>query len=276
MPFTSRPSASRRAFTAALLALLVLPGCSRGRVGPDESHVIRLGVEGGPHAEIAEIAKGALAKQGITLQISEFSDYTRPNAALFDGDLDANSYQHQPYLDVQNRSRGYDFVSVGKTVVFPIGIYSAKVKSLDALPNGGTIAFPNDPSNGGRSLLLLQANGLIHLKAGSDPVTPSVADVETNPKGLRFVEVDAAQLPAVLPDVAAAVINTNYALQAKLDPAKDAIARESADSPYVNLIVVRRADRDKPWAQQLVAAYHSDEVRKFVNEKYAGVVVPGF
>ena len=229
MPYAPPTSPSRRAFAAALAALFLVPACSRVRTGPDESHVIRLGVEGGPHAEIAEVAKGALAKQGITLKVLEFSDYTRPNAALFDGDLDANSYQHQPYLDAQNASRGYDFVSVGKTVVFPIGVYSAKVRSLDALPPGGTIAFPNDPSNGGRSLLLLQANGLIHLKAGSDPVTPTVADVETNPKGLRFVEVDAAQLPTVLPDVAAAIINTNYALQAKLDPDEEEHPQREAE-----------------------------------------------
>jgi D-methionine transport system substrate-binding protein len=243
--------------------------------GARAAEVIRIGVENGPHAEIAELVKKLVAKDGIELKVFEFSDYTRPNTALADGDLDANSFQHQPYLDQQVKDRGYKIVTVAKSVVFPIGVYSRKLKSLDQLPQGGRIAIPNDPSNGGRGLLLLQSQGIIKLKPGTG-ITPTVADIVENQKKLKIVEADAAQLPNFLPDVDAAVINTNYAIQGKLDPAKDAIARESKDSPYVNVLVVRQADQEKPWVKKLVAAYHSDEVRKLILTKWPGVVVPGW
>jgi D-methionine transport system substrate-binding protein len=256
-----------RPLAAALAALAVSTA--------DAAEVIRLGVENGPHAEIAEVVKARLAKEGIELRVFEFSDYVLPNAALNDGDLDANSYQHQPYLDQQVKDRGYRLASVAKTIVFPIGVYSRKVRSLAELPHGATIAIPNDPSNGGRGLLLLQAQGVVKLRPGTG-ITPSVADIVENPKRVKILEVDAAQLPNFLPDVHAAVINTNFAIQGRLDPAKDAIARESKDSPYVNVIAIRQADAGKPWVRKLVAAYHSDEVRKLILAKWPGVVVPGF
>jgi D-methionine transport system substrate-binding protein len=259
----------RRTTVLAALALAVLPRHARA------AEVIRLGVENGPHAEIAEIVKKLLAADSIEVKVFEFTDYTRPNPALADGDLDANSFQHQPYLDQQVKDRGYKIVSVAKTVVFPIGVYSRKVKALTDLPQGGKVAIPNDPSNGGRALLLLQAQGVLKVKPGTG-ITPSVADVVENPKKLKLLEVDASQLPHVLPDVDAAVINTNFAIQGKLDPAKDAIARESKDSPYVNVVAVRKADQDKPWVKKLVAAYHSPDVRKFVDAKYPGIVIVGF
>ena len=259
----------------AAVAALAFAGLSGAPLAAPAAQVIKLGVENGPHAEIAEIVKQLVAKQGLEVKVFEFSDYTRPNPALNDGDLDANSFQHGPYLDQQVKDRGYQIVAVAKSVIFPIGVYSRKVKSLDELKQGAKVAIPNDPSNGGRGLLLLQSKGLIQLKPGVG-VTPSVSDIVSNPRKLKIVEVDAAQLPHFLPDVEAAVINTNYAIQGKLDPAKDAIAREAGDSPYVNLLVVRRADKDKPWVKALVAAYHSDEVRKYIVTKYPGVVVPGF
>jgi D-methionine transport system substrate-binding protein len=254
---------------AALAAALLLAGRA---VAAD---TVKLGVENGPHAEIAEIVKKIVARDGIDLKVFELADYARQNPALADGDLDANSFQHQPYLDEQVKDRGYPIVAVGRTVVFPIGVYSRKVKSLDAIPNGARVAIPNDPTNGGRALLLLQAKGLVKLKGGTG-LTPTPLDVAENPRKLQFVEVDAAQLPNVLPDVAAAVINTNYAIQGKLDPAKDAIAREAADSPYVNVIVVRKADAQKPWVKKLVAAYNSKEVKDAILSRWPGVVVPGF
>jgi D-methionine transport system substrate-binding protein len=262
-----------RSLRTLAAAALALAGLLSHRAQAAE--VVRLGVENGPHAEIAELVKKLVAKEGIEVKVFEFSDYTRPNPALADGDLDANSFQHQPYLEQQVKDRGYPIVSVGKSVVFPIGVYSRKIKSLDQLPQGGKIAIPNDPSNGGRGLLLLQAQGVLKLRPGSG-VTPSVADIVENRKNLKIVEADAAQLPHFLPDVDAAVINTNFAIQGKLDPAKDAIARESKDSPYVNLVVVRRADQDKPWVKKLVAAYNSEEVRRLILAKWPGVVVPGF
>jgi D-methionine transport system substrate-binding protein len=262
-----------RSLRTLAAAALALAGLLSHRAQAAE--VVRLGVENGPHAEIAELVKKLVAKEGIEVKVFEFSDYTRPNPALADGDLDANSFQHQPYLEQQVKDRGYPIVSVGKSVVFPIGVYSRKIKSLDQLPQGGKLAIPNDPSNGGRGLLLLQAQGVLKLRPGSG-VTPSVADIVENRKNLKIVEADAAQLPHFLPDVDAAVINTNFAIQGKLDPAKDAIARESKDSPYVNLVVVRRADQDKPWVKKLVAAYNSEEVRRLILAKWPGVVVPGF
>ena len=240
-----------------------------------QSKPIKIGVTAGPHAEIMEVVKQEAAKQGLNIQIVEFSDYVQPNAALAAGDLDANSYQHQPYLDNVNADRHYNLVSVGKTVIFPIGIYSKKYKSLKDLPVGARIGLPNDPTNGGRVLLLLQNLGLIKVdpKAGLK-ATP--LDVTDNPRKFKFIELDAAQLPRSLDDTAASAINTNFAVSAGLDPKKDAIAQESPDSPYANVLVVRAADKDSPQVRALVAAYHSPAVKQFIETKYKGSVVPAF
>ncbi|HVI49770.1 MAG TPA: MetQ/NlpA family ABC transporter substrate-binding protein [Candidatus Sulfotelmatobacter sp.] len=261
-----------RNFVKLAAAALLLSGAA---VQAAQAETIKIGVENGPHAEIAEIVKQKVAKDGIDLKVIEISDYARPNPALNDGDLDANAFQHKPYLDQQIKDRGYKLSPVANIVVFPIGVYSSKIKSLDELPQGAKFAIPNDPSNGGRALLLLQSKGLIKLKDGSG-ITPTASDIVDNPKKLKIVEVDAAQVPHYLPDVSAAVINTNYAIEAKLDPAKDAIAREAADSPYVNILVVRTADVDKPWVKTLVKAYNSQDVKDYVLKKYPGIVVPGF
>jgi D-methionine transport system substrate-binding protein len=233
---------------------------------------LKVGVTAGPHAEIMEVVKQEAARQGLAVQIIEFSDYVQPNVALAAGDLDANSYQHQPYLDNANADRGYKLVSIGKTVIFPIGIYSKKVKSLDALKEGARIGIPNDPTNGGRALLLLQDNGLIKLKAGAGlKATP--LDVAENPKKLRFIELDAAQLPRSLDDTDASAVNTNFAMQAGLDPKRDAIAQESPDSPYANVLAVREKDKDRPDLAKLAAAYHSQAVKDFIQTKYHGAVI---
>jgi D-methionine transport system substrate-binding protein len=263
----------KRIIRIAAAAALVLAGLAARPAAAGQ--VIKLGVENGPHAEIAELVKKLVAKDGIDLQVIELSDYARQNPALDEGDLDANSFQHQPYLDEQVKARGYKIVGVAKSVVFPMGVYSKKIKSLAELPQGAKIAVPNDPSNGGRALLLLQANGVLKLRPGSG-ITPTAIDIVENKKNVKIVEADAAQLPNFLPDVSAAIINTNYAIQGKLDPARDAIAREAKDSPYVNLLVVRQADQNKPWVKQLITAYHSDAVRKLIVTKWPGVVVPGW
>ncbi len=236
---------------------------------------LKIGVTAGPHAQIFEQVKKIAEKDGLKIQVIEFSDYVQPNAALAAGDLDANSYQHKPYLDQQIADRGYKFSPVGYTVNFPIGIYSKKVKSLKDLLEGAKVGIPNDPTNGGRVLLVLQDQGLIQLRPNAGlKATP--LDVVGNPKKLKFVELDAAQLPRSLDDLDASAINTNYALSAGLNPGKDAIARESAKSPYVNLIAVRTADKDKPWVAKLVKAYQSDAVRQFIQTEFKGSVVPGF
>ncbi|SMG06045.1 MULTISPECIES: MetQ/NlpA family ABC transporter substrate-binding protein [unclassified Paracoccus (in: a-proteobacteria)] len=236
---------------------------------------IKVGVSPGEHGEIMEeVAKIAEAK-GLTIDIIEFTDYVVPNQALADGDLQANSFQHQPYLDNQIKDRGFDLVAIGKTITTPMGAYSEKLKSLDELAEGAQVAIPNDPTNGGRALLLLQDKGVIKLADGTG-LTPSPLDVTENPKNLKFMELDAAQLPRALADVEIAIINTNYALDAGLNPNEDAIAMEKADSPYANIIVVRKGDEEAPWAKQLVEAYHDPAVKKFIEERYQGAVIPAW
>ncbi|MCY1666060.1 MetQ/NlpA family ABC transporter substrate-binding protein [Rhizobium sp. SL86] len=236
------------------------------------AETIKIGVTPGPHAQIMEEVKKVAAGKGLDLDILEFSDYVVPNQALADGDLQANSFQHQPYLDNQVKDRGFDLVSVGQTVNFPMGIYSKKVKSLDELKDGASIAIPNDPTNGGRALLILADKGLIKLRDGAG-LKVSPADVVENPKNFTFAELDAAQLPRALDDVDASVINTNYALEAGLDPAKDPIAREGEKAPYINVIAVRSADKDAAWVKTLVESYHSAAVKDFVAKQFKGAVI---
>jgi len=233
---------------------------------------LKVGVTAGPHAQILEAVKKVAEKDGLKIQIVEFNDYVQPNAALAAGDLDANSYQHQPYLDSTVKDRGYKLVSIAQTVNFPMGIYSKKVKSLAELQSGARIAIPNDPTNGGRVLLLLQDKGLIKLKPEAGlKATP--LDIIDNPKKLKIIELDAAQLPRALDEVDAAGVNTNYALSAGLQPSRDAIALEAAKSPYVNVIVVRAQDKDNPAYKKLVKAYQSPEVKQFIATQFKGSVI---
>lgn len=260
-------------FTLQLMTALLATAAAFPLLAQDKP--IKVGVTAGPHAQIFEQVKKLADKEGLKIQIVEFSDYIQPNAALAAGDLDANSYQHKPFLDQQVKDRGYKLVSVGYTVNFPIGLYSKKVKTLGELKEGAKFGIPNDPTNGGRVLLVLQDKGLIKLKPEAGlKATP--LDVIDNPKKLKFVELDAAQLPRSLDDLDAAAINTNYALPAGLSPAKDAIAQENAKSPYVNLIAVREQDKTKPWVAKLVKIYQSEEIRKFVQTEFKGAVVVGF
>jgi D-methionine transport system substrate-binding protein len=232
---------------------------------------VRIAATPGPHAQILEAVKPVAARAGLDLKIIEFSDYVVPNTALAAGEIEANSFQNQPYLDNQKADRGFKITSVGQTVNFPLGIYSKRHRSWDQVPNGARIAIQNDPTNGGRSLLLLQDKGVIKLKDGVG-FKPTVADIVENPKRLRFVEIDAAQTPRSLDDVDAAAVNTNYATPAGLKPS-DAILREDPKGPYVNLIAVRETDRDKPWVKALVEAYRSPEVKAFIEKTFGGAVL---
>lgn len=236
---------------------------------------IRIGVSPGEHGEILEQVAPIAEANGLTLDIIEFSDYVVPNAALADGDLDANSFQHVPYLENQIKDRGFDLVVVGKTITTPMGVYSSRIESLDDLPEGGTVAIPNDPTNGGRALLVLADQGVIAVNPEAGLV-PTPLDITENPKNLKFRELDAAQLPRALEDADAAVINTNYALAGGLSPKGDSIAMEKADSPYANVIVVRRGDENEPWVKTLVDAYHSPEVKAFIETEYEGAVIPAW
>lgn len=253
------------------LAAVILGVATLSQAAFAQDKALKVGVTAGPHAQVFDVVKAEAAKQGIELNVIEFSDYVQPNAALFAGDLDLNSYQHQPYLDSTNADRGYNLVSIAKTVVFPIGIYSKKVKNLSELDQGAKVALPNDPTNGGRALLLLQEQGLIKLKPEAGlKATP--LDVVDNPRNLRFIELDAAQLPRSLDDVDVAAVNTNFALEAGLDPLKDAIARESAESPYANVIAVREQDKDRADLLKVVSIYQSPAVKAFIDEKFKGAI----
>ena len=238
---------------------------------------LKVGVSVGSGEQIWEVVKKAAARDGLAIDVVVFNDYQLPNAALAAGDLEANAFQHQPFLDNQNKSRGFDIVPVGLTITAPLGFYSKKIRSLDQLPDGASVGIQNDPSNGNRALLLLQEAKLITLKleaVRNNTATP--LDVVTNPKKLKLVPLDAAQLPRSLEDLTIASINNDYAEKAGLSLAKDSVIQESARSPYANIIAVRRADKDKLWARQLVKAYQSPEVRSFIETKFNGSLIPAF
>ncbi|MBP0595017.1 MetQ/NlpA family lipoprotein [Paraburkholderia sp. LEh10] len=243
-----------------------------------EDKVLKVGTMSGPDAQIWSVVTKVAAREGLQLKVIEFNDYVQPNAALDAGDLDANGFQHQPFLDSQIRQRGYRIVNVGLTYTSPMGFYSKKFKSLKDLPEGAKVGIQNDPSNGNRALLLLQKYGAIRLKAGvgANGVNATPLDVADNPKKIKLIELDAAQLPRALGDLDAASINTDYAVKAGLSPTKDAIGIEDLKGPYANLIAVRAQDRDKPWVKKLVAAYESEDVRKFIDGQFKGAIVPAF
>jgi len=229
--------------------------------GSHDKNTLKVGTISGPETDLMQVAKQvAKDKYGLNVKIIEFTDYTQPNASLNDGSIDANMFQHQPYLDQQIKDHHYPLIAIGKTFVYPMGIYSNKIKTLQQIPTGGIISIPNDPSNEGRALLLLQKAGLITLKKSAGLFATPV-DIENNSKKLKFEELDAAQLARSLPDVSAAVINTNYAVPAGLSPTKDAIYTEGTDSPYVNIIVIRTDEANDPRMKQLVSALQSDEVK---------------
>ena len=264
---------AKRTFLHTLLAA----ACTLTLAGAAQAKAIKLkvGVTPGSHALVMEQVKPLAAKEGIDLQVIEFNDYVQPNAALASGDLHLNSMQHKPYLDQQIKDRGYKFAIIGTTLTEPIGIYSKKLKNLADLPEGARFGIPNDPSNGGRVLLLLQEKGLIKIKPGKG-LTPSPLDISENPKKIKFVELDAPQLPRSLPDLDAAGINTNFALEAGLNPKTDAIAQEGPNGPYANILVVREQDKTQPWVAKLLKTYQNDTIRKYIDEKFQGAVIPSF
>lgn len=237
---------------------------------------IKVGTIAGPETRLMEVAKQVAADQyGLDIQIVEFNDYTMPNIALNDGSIDANMIQHQPYLDAAIKAHGYKLVTIGKTFVYPMGIYSKKVEKLSDVKSGATVAIPNDPSNEGRALLLLQKAGLITLK-NPDDLNATPLDIVRNDKQLKFKEIDAAQLPRVLDDVTLSVINTNYGIPAGLLPDRDALFIEDADSPYANIVVVRQGEESDPRFQQLMNALHSPAVLKEAKKVFKDQFVPAW
>lgn len=236
---------------------------------------LKVGATPVPHAEVLNAIKPLLAKEGIELTVVEFSDYVQPNLATNDKELDANYFQHLPYLEnFTKEHQNVKLVSAAGIHIEPMGVYSRKVKKLDELKTGASVAIPNDPTNGGRALLLLQRAGVIKLKKTSVDVT--VQDIADNPKELKIQELEAAQVPRSLDDVDAAVINTNFAMQANLVPTKDAIVIEDGSSPYVNIVAVRTGDEKRPEIVALCKALQSQDAKKFFQDKYKGAVVPTF
>ncbi|SCX43533.1 D-methionine transport system substrate-binding protein [Klenkia marina] len=263
---------------SALTATAVLAACGGGEAeisAPDEP--LRVGASPVPHAEILRYIDENLAEEaGLDLDVVEFTDYVQPNVALDDGSLDANFFQTIPYLEEQEASAGYDFTALEPVHIEPLGIYSGSLTDLAELPDGGTVAIPNDPTNAARALRLLEANDLITL-ADTGDAAPTSLDVEENPKDLDISEVEAAQVPRSLADVDIAVINGNYAIDADLSPAEDALALEEAEgNPNANLLVVRAGDEDDERIQTLERLLHSDEVRQFIEDEYDGAVLPAF
>lgn len=267
--------------TLFLLLLTLAAGCGANgnEAGDTELSVITIGATPAPHAEILEIVKPLMLEQGYDLQIKDFVDYVQPNLAVESGDIDANYFQHQPYLDDFNAEKGTDLVSIAAIHYEPFGIYPGRIDSLEDLPDGAKIAVPNDTTNEARALLLLEAQGLIGLEKNLG-LTATKKDIISNPKNFDIVELEAAQLPRSLPDVDIAVINGNYALEAKLSVKNDSLATEDASSvaaqTYANILVVKAGDEDREDLKALAEALLSPEVKAFIENTYDGAVVPMF
>ncbi|MEV7217365.1 MetQ/NlpA family ABC transporter substrate-binding protein [Kitasatospora cineracea] len=266
--------------TAAGLAL-TLAACSSGSSGSgasaDPNKPLVVAASPTPHAQILKFVQDNLAaKAGLKLDIKEVSDYVTPNTSVQDGSADANYFQHQPYLDDFNKKNGTDIVSVEAVHLEPLGVYSKKVKSVAELKDGAQVAVPSDATNEGRALKLLADNNVITLKSGAG-TTATVQDVTSNPKNLKFKELEAAQLPRALDDVDAAVINGNYALGANLKPSTDALVLEKAEgNPYANILAVKKGHENDPRVQKLAELLHSAEVKKYIDDNFQGAVIPAF
>lgn len=267
------------------LAALACAGCIAG-CGSDKKDAasadpaktkneIKVGTTPGYSEQVVEFVAKEAEKEGLKVTIVPFSDYVTPNQALAQGDIDVNSYQHVPFLEAFNEKNDTKLVPIGNTYLAPLRLFSNKHKTLSDLPNGASIAIPNDPSNGGRALLLLEKNGLLKLKEGVNPVKAVVSDIASNPKNLKIIELEAPQLPRALEDCDASIINGGYAVSAGLDP-KTALAQEDNTSPYVNVIAAREQDKDNPTYQKFVKIFQTEATRKYINDNFQVTLIPGF
>ena len=267
----------KRLFSVILTAVLAVSALTACGSKEADDKVIKVAATSVPHAEILEAAKPILAEQGWDLQVTEFQDYVQPNEVVEAGDFDANFFQHTPYLDSFNAEKGTHLVNVGEIHYEPLGIYPGTASDLSAVPDGAEIAIPNDTTNEARALLLLQDNGLITLKDGVG-IEATVNDIAENPHSIKFNELEAAQISRILPEVAFAVLNGNYALEAGLNAGSDAIAIETSDSEaaktYVNIIVVKEGNEENAGVKALVDVLKSDAIKTFINDTYQGSVVP--
>jgi D-methionine transport system substrate-binding protein len=260
-----------------LLLAVLLAGCGMKNKKNDPNY-IKVGIEAGLGYKVAQVAqKIAKEKYGLTVELVQFNDFVMPNVALNEGDLDVNAYQHKPYLDMQSKQRGYKFAILGNTFVYPIAGYSKKIKKLEELKDESTIVIPNDPTNEGRSLLLLQKQGLIKLKEGVG-ILPTITDIVSNPKKLKIVELEAPQLTRALDDanVTIAIINSNFSAQIGLIANRDGVFVEDKDSPYVNLIVSREDNKNEEKVKKFVLAFQSPEVAKAAEDEFKGGAIKGW
>lgn len=264
---------------AAIAFAGVISGCGGDKKPAASSAAVKneisVGITPGYSEQVMEYAAKEAAKQGLTVNIKTFSDYVTPDQALAAGDIDLNSFQHGPFLQAFNEKNGTHLVSIGNTYLAPLRVYSNKITSIKDVPDGAKVSIPNDPSNGGRTLLLLDHNGLLKLKPGTDPTKATINDIAENPKKLEIIELEAAQLPRSLDDVTISVINAGYAKSANLD-SKKALATEDNTSPYVNIIAAREQDKDNPTYQKFVKIFQSDNVRKYINDNFSDGLVPAF
>lgn len=272
-----RPSSTtRRSLLALMAAVSTLSVALQPGTVQAEDKTVKVGIISGEDEDIWKVVTTEAAKSGLTIETVVFNDYTQPNEALERGDIDANAFQHKPYLDAQVESQGYKIVPAGYTAVWPIGLYSRKVDSVSALGEGAVIGVPNDPSNEGRALKLLEAQGLIKLKDGTG-ILATPADVAENPKNIDIKELDAGIIGRSVDDLDAAVVNTDWALKSGLKAEEDRIAQEAvADNPYRNFIAVRAGDENQPWVKSLVAAYQNPVVKAEFERVYKGTGLPAY
>ncbi|MFZ5945351.1 MAG: MetQ/NlpA family ABC transporter substrate-binding protein [Bacillota bacterium] len=254
-----------------LVSVLLISGCSTSETKKEERK-LKVGVTAGPHEAIVEKVKELAAKEGLIIEVVPFNDYIQPNIQLADGNIDLNSFQHEPYLDKFKADRNLKIVKIANTVNFPMGIYSQKIKNVAELKSGDKVGLPNDPTNGARALQLFEAAGLIKIKEGVG-VKATVKDITENPKNLEFVELEAPIILRTLPDLAAAAINTNFIVQAGMSPVKDSIFIEPKDSPWVNIMAVREGEENNPLFKKFIELYQSQEIKDFINAEFQDSVV---
>lgn len=261
---------------ALIAAVAVLAGCGSDTASSGEKQEITVGITPGFSEEVMEEVVKEADKQGLKVVLKTFSDYVTPNQALAAGDIDLNSYQHVPFMEAFNQKNGTDLVSIGDTYLAPLAVYSHKIKSLDELKTGDTIAIPNDPTNGSRALILLQQKGIIKLDPNKDQLKAVPQDIVENPKNIKILELEAAQLPRSLDDTTASIINAGFAKSAGLNATKDGIAIESDTSPYVNIIAARAKDKDNPTYAKFVKIFQSQAIKDYINKNYDKVLIPAW
>jgi len=269
--------------SAVVLLISILAACgndsneskSENAEGLLSDGKLLIGVTAGPHEQITEKVKELAAKDGLEIEIKVFTDYVMPNVALDEKEIDMNSFQTEPFFEAMKEDRNLDLVKVADTITFPMGIYSTAIKDISELSDGAKIGLPSDPTNSGRALLLFEKAGLLKLKEGSG-LNATVRDIVENPNNYEFIELDSAQIARQLDELAAAAINTNFAMEAGFVPAKDAIFMESKDSPFANLIAVRTENKDDEAIEKLLKYYHSDEIKKYIEEEFEGSLIPSW